>query len=459
MKEEIKRVKHVASSPLRYARRKLGSSPCCGKNKTFAKQTECVKLGSASNSDCNHTSCSKSGASSAISSRLERLAAPRPASSRRGPVQSKCNSSREALSSGNQSIDTHDIPSSAKEVKVETKTDRSVKMSERTPPNSHGGNRRRNKMIPTPKRNSDESSVRVDIPCSTDGTTVRYQKRLTKSDDTSLVGRDEHEAIAINIKPIDKSNNSWEDSLDDFVNRLSCELDSKLVEIDDMKKKHDKDVEFIQKQVKVECLSPISTPTTLCWESGFTNDRLEVRDLHSVRLEVKELQSAMHQLKHEFNDFCLAASQSIKQVNKQLAMENRSLVNYVKEEIRLMNRDKKDADLSTMQRELDDALCENAYLRAKQVSMQDEGTSRISESDRNDNFRSCTKAQSEKQWIPIQQRTCHSWFNYLMRIRHFINGSMNLTNSKTDSEGISSEMTDAENLEVYLDAYDWIECP
>jgi uncharacterized protein (DUF3084 family) len=203
---------------------------------------------------------------------------------------------------------------------------------------------------------------------------------------------------------------------------------------------------------------PIST--ILCSVSGFTIDRPEVRDLHSIRLEAKELQSAVHQLKKEFNDFRLVASQSIKQVNKQLAKENRSLVNYVQEEIRLMHKDRKNGDLSNMQLELDDALCDNAYLRAKLVSMQDEETSKITESNRNDNIRSCTTARSEKQWIPIEQSTYyHSWFNYLMRIRHVINGSMTLTSPKTDSEVISSEMADAENLEVYLDAYDWIEFP
>jgi hypothetical protein len=89
-------------------------------------------------------------------------------------------------------------------------------------------------------------------------------------------------------------------------------------------------------------------------------------------------------------------------VNKQLAKENRSLVNYVQEEIRLMHKDRKNGDLSNMQLELDDALCDNAYLRAKLVSMQDEETSKITESNRNDNIRSCTTARSEKQWIPIE---------------------------------------------------------
>ena len=95
MKEEIKRAKFVASSPLRCARRKLGStSPFCpGKTNATATATlpQLSKMSSAC-SDCSSSneqvSCSQSGAT-AISSRLEQLAAPR--SSCHGGGQYKAN--------------------------------------------------------------------------------------------------------------------------------------------------------------------------------------------------------------------------------------------------------------------------------------------------------------------------------------------------------------------------------
>lgn len=113
MKEEIKRAKFVASSPLRYARRKLGStSPCCpGKTKATATATlpQLSKMSSAC-SDCSSSneqvSCSQSGAT-AISSRLEQLAAPRSSSSWRGTIQSKRISCREVPLSGSGGINTN----------------------------------------------------------------------------------------------------------------------------------------------------------------------------------------------------------------------------------------------------------------------------------------------------------------------------------------------------------------
>ena len=143
------------------------------------------------------------------------------------PIQIKCISAREVSSSGSDAISTsNDMPSNRENKEAMT----TVKISEKSQPNSHGGNRRRSKMFPTTKRNSDEISARVDIPSSSDDMIKRYQQCLTNSVDTSLVGRHEHETIVYNIKPIGKSNNSWEDC---------CELVSKLVEIDNMKKMHD----------------------------------------------------------------------------------------------------------------------------------------------------------------------------------------------------------------------------
>jgi hypothetical protein len=105
MKDEIKRAKFVASSPLRYARRKLGStSPCCsGKTKATRTLPQLAKMSpacSACSSSNEQISCSQSGAT-AINSRLEQLAAPRSSSSWRGTIQPKRISCREVTLAGN----------------------------------------------------------------------------------------------------------------------------------------------------------------------------------------------------------------------------------------------------------------------------------------------------------------------------------------------------------------------
>jgi hypothetical protein len=191
--------------------------------------------------------------------------------------------------------------------------------------------------------------------------------------------------------PVKANNNSWEASLSEFVNRLSGELDSKLVEFDDMKKRHDVDVHHIQEKME-----------------HYSLDSLEWTELHSK----------VNTLKNEFHDFRLEALHSIKLVSRHLSKETRALSNYAQGEIDTIRSEKIEADFDTLQWKLEESLLEIARLKEELANAQ-EGKLKISDCNQNDEFRtSCSTHGFEKECLPIAQSTpmeYQSWFHIFRR--------------------------------------------
>ena len=264
---------------------------------------------------------------------------------------------------------------------------------------------RLDKSQPNNRDNKPQNKAILPVSIDKPGQDERYQQCINDSVDTSLFDR--VLTRVNNEPPIKTDKKSWEASLSEFVNRLSGEIDSKLVEIDDMKNRHDVDVFHIH--TKLERWSPKSTPTTAVYSmNDYTSDYMEWKELHSK----------VNTLKNEFHDFRLEALHSIKLVNRHLSKETRALTNYVHGEIDTIRSEKIEADFDTLQWKLEESLLEIARLKEELVNAQ-EGKLKMSDCNQNDDFRtSCSTNGFEKECLPIAQSTpmeYQSWFHIFRR--------------------------------------------